>query len=44
MDFDTKVSSLFEKIGSNELEITELTNLRDFLLPLLMNGQVSIKE
>jgi len=35
---------LFEKIKKNTQEIIELTSLRDYLLPLLMNGQVTIKE
>lgn len=43
-DFLMMVIPIFEKILLIGEEITELTNLRDFLLPLLMNGQVSIKE
>lgn len=34
---------LFELIGANIAEITSLTRQRDELLPLLMNGQVTIK-
>ena len=34
---------IFCKRRSNELEIKELTKLRDFLLPLLMNGQVQVR-
>ena len=37
-----KVKSIFERIKSNTVEIAELTTLRDRLLPLLMNGQVSV--
>ena len=35
---------IFEKIKINSLENQQLTSLRDFLLPLLMNGQVGFKE
>ena len=38
-----KVKSIFERIKSNTVEIAKLTALRDKLLPLLMNGQVTIK-
>ena len=43
-NFNTKVQGLFETIQNNQLENQELTKLRDFLLPLLMNGQVGFKE
>jgi type I restriction enzyme S subunit len=43
-EFQEKVESLFEmKIKNNE-ESKELASLRDFLLPMLMNGQVGFKE
>lgn len=35
---------IFDKILFNYKENQELTKLRDFLLPLLMNGQVGFKE
>lgn len=31
-------------IESNEKQNHQLTQLRDFLLPMLMNGQVSVAE
>ena len=37
-----KVHPLFEMIKKNTFEITSLTKQRDELLPLLMNGQVSV--
>lgn len=37
-----KVKSIFERIKSNTVEIAKLTKLRDKLLPLLMNGQVTL--
>ena len=36
------LDSLLNKIIRNRIEITKLTELRDQLLPLLMNGQVSV--
>ena len=42
--FDSRISSLtllkYKRLNENQ----ELTKLRDFLLPLLMNGQVGFKE
>ena len=38
------VAPLIEKVLSLEQENEELTSLRDFLLPLLMNGQVKIGD
>lgn len=40
--FNEKVSAIYEQRGVIEQEITRLTALRDKLLPLLMNGQVTI--
>lgn len=42
--FNSKVCPLYKQIQHNKKENQELTALRDFLLPLLMNGQVSFKE
>ena len=39
-----KTNSIFEMIFSNLKENEELSSLRDFLLPLLMNGQVVIED
>lgn len=41
--FDT-INKLIEQIEIIQKENEELTSLRDFLLPLLMNGQVGFKE
>ena len=35
---------IYEKITKNLIENQELTQLRDWLLPMLMNGQVKIKK
>jgi len=40
--FAAVVEPLFEKIASNTQENQHLAQLRDWLLPLLMNGQVSV--
>ena len=37
------VSDVFEKQNMLELESKKLSNLRDWILPMLMNGQVKIK-
>ena len=39
-----EMKPLFKKIERNQVESKELTNLRDFLLPLLMNGQVTLRR
>ena len=40
--YSSMASPLMKKIASNCNEISELTKLRDWLLPMLMNGQASI--
>lgn len=42
--FYDRVDSYFEKIKLCEKENQQLKSLRDFLLPLLMNGQVKIQQ
>lgn len=41
--FDGKVSPLFEQMTNLHLENNKLISLRDYLLPLLMNGQITIE-
>ena len=41
-DFDLKVSSLLKKISSNCFENKSLSQLRDTLLPKLMNGEIDL--
>lgn len=43
-EFNKKVKYIFDLVGNNVAQIDELQSLRDFLLPLLMNGQVTIKD
>lgn len=40
--FSSKVQPLYQKMWKVEKENIELIALRDFLLPLLMNGQVLV--
>ena len=40
--FNVKVNPVYEKIGNNLKENQKLTELRDWLLPMLMNGQVKV--
>lgn len=42
--FNKKIEKYSEKIKCLEKENKELASLRDFLLPLLMNGQVTFKD
>lgn len=41
--FNEKMNPIFESIYTRSRETQELITLRDFLLPLLMNGQVKVK-
>ena len=41
--FDTFFTPLQNQIWKNQKEAEELTKLRDYLLPLLMNGQIEVK-
>ena len=41
--FEIKVSSINNYIRDNEVQNQELTQLRDWLLPILMNGQVKVE-
>ena len=42
--YNQKVVPIFEKQNLLELENQQLTTLRDWLLPMLMNGQVAVGE
>lgn len=44
IQFDLAVEPLFQKIKSNTHQIRTLTQLRDTLLPKLMNGEVKVSE
>lgn len=41
--FETQANVIYEKIKNNIFENQELTQLRDCLLPMLMNGQVKVE-
>jgi type I restriction enzyme S subunit len=42
LNFNSSLSSSYSKILNNQKENQELASLRDWLLPMLMNGQVSV--
>ncbi|WP_158614921.1 restriction endonuclease subunit S [Flavobacterium sp. LS1P28] len=44
IEFEEIVSGFYNKIKSNIFQNQELASLRDWLLPMLMNGQVSVGE
>lgn len=41
---DAKLKPVYEKVINSNIESNQLENLRDWLLPMLMNGQVTIKD
>jgi type I restriction enzyme S subunit len=41
--FEDKMIGFYKKIKNNIFETNELIELRDWLLPMLMNGQVTVK-
>jgi len=41
--FNKKVSSVYAKTGVNIIENQKLASIRDWLLPMLMNGQVKVQ-
>jgi type I restriction enzyme S subunit len=43
LQFQEKIQPIYDQIIKNKKENQKLAELRDFLLPMLMNGQVSIK-
>lgn len=43
-DYCIYTNSIIDKVLDNVQEVAELQSLRDYLLPLLMNGQVTIKD
>ncbi len=41
--YNSKVGSIYEKIINNSFQNQQLAELRDWLLPMLMNGQVKVQ-
>ena len=41
--FDKTIQPIYQQVFSNRKENEELIKLRDYLLPLLMNGQIEVK-
>ena len=44
LNFNLKVQPIFDMISNNTRENQDLIYLRDWLLPLLMNGQATISD
>ena len=42
--FENLISQFFEKMRINTIKNQKLTELRDWLLPMLMNGQVKVGD
>jgi type I restriction enzyme S subunit len=43
-EFTRKCEKLFKLIESNLIEIEELTNIRDYLLPRLLSGEIDVSQ
>ena len=43
-EFNKQVQAMFDTIAKNKIENNKLTDLRNFLLPLLMNGQINVDD
>jgi type I restriction enzyme, S subunit len=43
-NFESIISPMLNQMTNNEVQNKELTSLRDWLLPMLMNGQVTVNE
>lgn len=43
-NYEKKTKSIFQQINNLKIENQKLSELRDWLLPMLMNGQVSVGE
>ncbi|AUC23456.1 hypothetical protein BTO15_15695 [Polaribacter sejongensis] len=41
---DIIINPILEKVNKNKIENQKLSELRDWLLPMLMNGQITVKE
>jgi len=44
IDFENMIESFYNKIKHNIFETSKLEKLRDWLLPMLMNGQLTVSE
>lgn len=44
INFNNKVKSFFNIITANKLENKKLNSLKEFLLPMLMNGQINVDD
>jgi type I restriction enzyme S subunit len=42
--YSETTKSIYLKLENNKQQNQQLTTLRDWLLPMLMNGQVTVKE
>ena len=43
-EFEATLAPMLQKMTTNEVQDKELTELRDWLLPMLMNGQVTVTD
>lgn len=43
-EFNEQIQVMFDAIAKNDVENKKLTELKNFLLPLLMNGQINVDD
>ena len=43
-EFNNKVQTMFDTISANKIENKKLNSLKEYLLPLLMNGQINVDD
>ena len=43
-EFNEQIQIMFDTIAKNDVENKKLTELKNFLLPLLMNGQINVDD
>ena len=43
-EFEATLAPMLQKMTTNEVQDKELPELRDWLLPMLMNGQVTVTD
>ena len=44
ISFNNKVKTMFNTISANKIENKRLNSLKEYLLPLLMNGQINVDD
>ena len=43
-NFNTQVKKMFDTISANKIENKRLNSLKEYILPLLINGQINVDD